>query len=340
MYCDTRIGGCQQWYVGDPPPECSMRIPDDIRKCVVFLGYRNAAGDFKFAGTAFFLGRVTEDKILGFRYLVTARHVIDSIRSKGLQQVMLRTNRQDGTSEWFSTNADAWLGHPDGPSSDVSVMLLPNTFPWEQLDHRWYPIDGSATPDVIAKLSIGAGEEVFTIGLFHQHIGKRKNIPIVRVGNIAAMPEEPIPTSIGPIDAFLVESRSISGLSGSPVFTHLGPSRTVGGQVLVSPIPEGTFYLLGQVFGHFDERDDPDALVEDAAGGTKKINVGIAIVVPVMKILETLRQPRIANQEAKAEQKRREEKGPTPDSLGDADFTKADFEAALKKVSRKIEPKV
>ena len=44
----------------------------------------------------------------------------------------------------------------------------------------------------IKEHSIGIGDEVFLIGLFSQHYGSTAMFLLLRVGNIAAMPEEPV----------------------------------------------------------------------------------------------------------------------------------------------------
>jgi hypothetical protein len=50
------------------------------------------------------------------------------------------------------------------------------------------------------------------------HTGDLKNVPIVRVGNLASYPSEQIQTrAFGRMEAYLIEARSIGGLSGSPV---------------------------------------------------------------------------------------------------------------------------
>jgi hypothetical protein len=64
---------------------------------------------------------------------------------------------------------------------------------------------------------IGIGNEVAFAGLFVNHHGKKRNEPIVRFGNICGIPSEPVSTKAGDIEAYLVESRSVGGLSGSPV---------------------------------------------------------------------------------------------------------------------------
>ena len=57
-----------------------------------------------------------------------------------------------------------------------------------------FRIERFATDSVIEKEGIGIGDEIFITGLFGYHPGAKKNIPIVRIGHIAAIPEEPIKT--------------------------------------------------------------------------------------------------------------------------------------------------
>lgn len=62
-------------------------------------------------------------------------------------------------------------------------------------------------------------------GLYRNHYGAQRNIPVVRSEIIAARREEPIETALGPMDAYLVEVRSIGGLSGSPAYAVSGLHR-------------------------------------------------------------------------------------------------------------------
>jgi len=124
--------------------------------------------------------------------------------------------------------------------------------------------------------------------LFSKFHGKIKNIPIIRVGNIAMMPEEKIfvGNDLGEIEAYLVESRSIGGLSGSPVFVYLGNMRPKNGTWNLGG-DQKLFYLLGLMHGHWDiEEDKIDIVVEDKV--KDELNTGIAVVVPASKILEVL----------------------------------------------------
>jgi hypothetical protein len=50
------------------------------------------------------------------------------------------------------------------------------------------------TPDIAQALSVGVGDEIFITGLFANYVGDVRDAPIVRVGNLAAYPEERIGT--------------------------------------------------------------------------------------------------------------------------------------------------
>jgi len=187
-----------------------------------------------------------------------------------------------------STDLQDWKFHPDSERIDVAICQL--NIP-EHADHKAVPVDAFVTIDIMRNENIGPGDDVFLTGLFVEHAGKRKNVPIIRAGNIAAMPEEPVTTDWkGEMDAVLVESRSIGGLSGSPVFVHSGIMRNR----TISSKPK--FWLLGLMHGHWDLRTDGvDATEEDSMYGDR-VNMGIAIVVPVEKIVETLFQKHFTEQ--------------------------------------------
>ena len=149
-----------------------------------------------------------------------------------------------------------------------------------------------ATESVIMEQKIGAGEEIIITGLFQSHFGNERNISIVRIGNIAMLKDEPVWTRYpgGPIDAHLVEARSIGGLSGSPVFVNLPPIRIANNNFVPLKPGEPQVYLLhGLMHGHFDIQNlkDDAAVMDDAVGG---INSGIEVVIPVEKIIETIEQ--------------------------------------------------
>ena len=314
------------------PPDATMIVPDVIRKCVVFVGYRSADGGHHLAGTGFLVARpfvLGANPINGtvhnsFTYLLTAKHVLDSLAHRGVDEVLIRFNYRDGIARWVSSRIADWQYHPTEPSSvDVALFNISGFADAGQIDHGVYPIAGFATPELIREEEIGIGEETFIVGMFVHHHGNTKNIPIVRIGNIAAMPEEQVVSGIGAIDAYLVEARSIGGLSGSPVFVNLGLLRVKGGIVeVVQMHPSvadrravGRIYLLGLMHGHYDEQH---------------VNMGIGIVVPASRILEVVNQEAILETERQARENHESGRLPVMDSLPDeeqsAPFTQSNFE--------------
>lgn len=265
-----------------------MLVSDNIRKCVVFVGYQMADGEVRLAGSAFFLGRDHDGKQAPDVFLVTARHVIDGIRKHGLVEVFIRANTTAGLSVWAKCQSTDWLFHPTDATVDVAMLRIGVPAGW---DHLVIPLSMCATPQTLTLNSVGLGDEVFIVGLFRHHHGTRKNIPIVRVGNLAALAEEKVNTKeFGLVDAYLIEARSIGGLSGSPVFLNLGVVRYMDKQVKHAqggPI----CFLLGLVHGHYDV---PSSNIDNSSQGasdplsSERVNTGIAIVVPIEKIAEVV----------------------------------------------------
>jgi hypothetical protein len=83
-------------------------------------------------------------------------------------------------------------------------------------------------------------------------------MPIVRHGNVAMLPTEQVQTDLGYTDAYLVEVRSIGGLSGSPVFVRhtigFPVQRTDGSSDMAFANGPATT-LLGLMHGHWDIKE-------------------------------------------------------------------------------------
>jgi vacuolar-type H+-ATPase subunit F/Vma7 len=167
------------------------------------------------------------------------------------------------------------------------------------MDHIAWGVEGifgKGPLDPYSDRSLELGDEILFPGLFHPHKGESRNIPIVRLGNIAALREETVLNRNGcAMDVYLVESRSIGGLSGSPVFIDLAvlkrAHQPIAGAMAAHsealPFWE-RFKLIGVIHGHFDWEDkipDNATSLRDSKFG---INTGIAIVIPSEKILENL----------------------------------------------------
>jgi hypothetical protein len=293
-----------------------MRIPDEIRKCVAFLGYKNEDGIHCFAGTAFFVAREIKGTQISFQYIVTAKHVIDKIRDRNCDKVCVRVNRINDVAIWVETDINRWIYHPDADEIiDVAVFKvgLPLTF-----DHLTLAMSTFITDQLLTD-EVGIGSEIFLAGLFANHYGQHRNIPVVRIGNIVAMPEEKVATSIGLMDAYLVEARSLGGISGSPVFASVRGFATSSTEQGVSVRHAESFYLIGLMHGHWDlDYDaDVDANVTEDMKGKKAVNMGIAVVVPSSKILEVINQPMVRKEEKQMEADLRKNLLPKPDNLED-----------------------
>ena len=293
-----------------------MLVPDEVRKCVFFLCFNNGRG-FPPAGTGFFVSRPM-DEVEGthFIYAITAKHVIDFIREQAVDgSVYLRLNFLDGTAKRVQSDPNDWVPHPTDASVDAAALAFAP--PSDIVDYLHVPVAMAATSEVIEKEAIGAGDEVALAGLFTNHYGLERNLPIIRIGNIALMPEEPVHTQdLGPMDAYLVESRSIGGLSGSPVFVNTGGVRTLDG----SNYTRGSvFHWLGLMHGHWDvSLLDIDNVVEDALT-RRNVNMGIGIVVPATRVLEVLDHPRLVEARRVATPDPLRDRHPTPSESGGED---------------------
>lgn len=301
-------------------------FPPDLLKCVIFLGYKDQAGKFHFAGSAFWVSRAGPDDIKSeYRpaYLTTAAHVIDEIWKRGTdKRVWVRLNTKDGNQEAVETPVEGWRRHPD-PNVDVAVLKIGIG----GYDHAAWPLEQCVIGDKLDTIESGdrkveLADEICFAGLFYPHAGQRRNRPIVRVGTVAALREEPVLSRDNrPMDVYLVESLSIGGLSGSPVFidirtakTTLPPSYGYMAAAYDSASP-ARFKLLGLIHGHFGGDILPDATNDDGEEIAHP-NMGIAMVIPAEKIQGVLAG--YASEEAIEANDFRERKKTQTISVGDA----------------------
>ena len=288
-----------------------MLVPDEVRKCVVFVCYQSKNG-FHLAGTGFFVSVPSSICEQIHAYLVTAKHVIKKIEEISVDnKVYIRINRRDNKpSELIYSDLTRWKYHPS--ESNVDIAVLPWGPDFGVYDYRTLPSEMAVTQELITKEGIGCGDEVFLTGLFGSHYGNQRNLPIIRIGNIACMPEEKVETKeMGEIEAYLIEARSIGGLSGSPVFVHISSLRKGALRLGEEPI-----YWLGMVHGHYDlpELDSIDAASKDNLVNLV-INMGIAIVIPSTKILEVLNQRELSEDRDNSDEIAKKKRAPTPDSI-------------------------
>jgi hypothetical protein len=287
-----------------------MRVPDIALKCVVFVGKMDNPPFVPF-GTAFLVSR--EASGLLFPYLVTCRHVLDKINS---DDIYVRSNRISGAAEMQKIKRSSWIGHPNPGRKLVDLAVCQITYQPEIDDLVSIPLDEKnlLTEAAIAEEDIGIGDDVYTVGLFTRHAETKRNVPIVRGGIISVMAGEPIWDGSKFMDGYLLESRSIGGLSGSPVFVHLPPfrSRREDGKGYRTTRSKRAQYLMGMIQGHFEIQNSEDLIkIDDEMG--EKTNAGIASVVPIQKIIETIDQPHFADARPVEVERKRRKNGYVPD---------------------------
>lgn len=258
-----------------------MRVPDRLLTCVGFISL--ASSEPCYIGTTFIVG-VAGRWGNAYAHAVTAKHVAEYVNGKAF---MIGVNFKDGEMGWFGSPLRWWY-HPTEPDTvDVAVTVFT---PTARMDVEYVPETIFATDKRIKQYSIGVGDEINVIGLFTEFVGSTKHIPIVRTGNIAMMPSDKMPVNGGETEVYLVEGRSIGGLSGSPVFVR----HTVTMPVIAADTKEpqrvsgvSQLHLLGLMRGHWDLKLGVDAVQAEA------VNMGIATVIPAQKILEVLYHPEL-----------------------------------------------
>lgn len=327
-----------------------MRVPDFVLKCVGFVcgvAHRDSGGvpSGDPHATGFFVSIPCEHPEMRARgacavYFVTAKHVIDDLAGREIFFSVNKTGGGKTTMEGII--GDRWWYHPTDKAADVAVAYV---WPHYDADIISVGVDQLGTPEVLSSIDIGIGDEVFSTGLFTPADGARRNIPIVRHGNIAMMPDEQIQTELGYADVYLVEARSLPGISGSPVFVR----PTVDFKVkhksgkIADVFGAGLgVTLLGLMQAHWDVRESEMNSALFTQDRKRGVNVGVAMVVPAIKILETINQEELVRIRKEGEKQAMRGMVPGMDSAKprdkEPDFTQGDFESVLKKVSRKVTP--
>jgi hypothetical protein len=317
MYIDRRLGGVPRYFTFEPD-DWNMRIPHNILDSVCFIGVVFAdgpnAGKFRSLGTGFFV--VVKQEGWEFAYIVTAKHVLDEVTRSGCPHPTARLNKRSGKAfDLVALNpGDQWI---TWQSQAVDLAILPVAVDEREFRYQAIPLEMLLTNKLIEHHSIGLGDELFSVGLFALRTGKQRNIPIVRTGIIAALPEtdEPFTKKGEPYHAYLVEMRSIGGLSGSPVFVFLDRYRTADAN-----LPEGKdwiYFCLGLIRGHWDLKRETDDSAPDVALGFSKgenLNTGIAVVTPSQYIEAILNSPVFKEKRQTFINMQNEKNEPTEDS--------------------------
>ena len=280
----------------------TVRIPDDVRQSVVFVGHEadEASGGFKPVGTAFLVAY--KDSV----YLVTAQHVALDL---GRDPFVMRFNKTDGTATNMAVDPIEhnlrWYEHPD---PDVDLAVIDFNFDMQATGHdsTCVPETIFAGKEVAESVGIGIGDICYAVGLFSLMAGRRRNLPVVHTGNIALMPtDERIPIEdwrapvssrgVRFVEGYLVSLHNLPGLSGSPVFVRpimrFELQDTAESHAIM---PYERVFLLGVWTGSWDARVGPQGLSSRQGSAS----IGMGTVVPTQKLIELLDSDALQRQRA------------------------------------------
>jgi hypothetical protein len=342
-----------------------MRIPQSHINSAMYIygSEEDARNGVASGGSGFFVGIATGEAVGNvtpcFVYAVTNVHVIAHCSNNPV----IRANKREGGFEFIVTSRSEWQIHPDG--DDIAVCQL------KGMDVLGLDIGLVFPTEFITRLNLqrenlnlGPGDNTYMIGRFTNHEGQTANTPIVRYGNISLNPDAHHPVYNGETqhddEVFLIEARSVSGYSGSAVFTYINEldyrDKPIEITLETNLIPKP--YFLGVNIGHTrmlrpvqvkkpqKPTDYVDLDTKDLGKLYSGYNSGIMRIAPAWKLQEMLDMEVFADviKKAKKDTEDQKRKAFTLDSLPpetreSLNITKKQFESSLKKVSRKLDDK-
>jgi len=275
--------------------EARLRVDEQVRKAVVFVGAETPGG-FMTYGTGL-IGLVIFKDDDGTEWantiIVTAHHVVGDVSG---ETVSVRVNRKDGSADALRVQKNWGITFRDR-ALDLCVFPL-------QLDPTIYDffairMSSESWRQRLAELGDPEpGDEICVVGLYTSHYGHVRNMPVARIGHIAALPEEKVATHRGHIHAYLVECQSIAGLSGSPVFWTVPRFKIENDQVL----QQRAHFPLGILTGYHVVESSQDEMVvpkfqqgpesdlaelpASLAPKQEERRTGFAVVVPINHVFE------------------------------------------------------
>jgi len=209
-----------------------------VNKSIVFFYAADASGKVmpaQLVATGFLIGVPKKNTSLGYRIIVTARHVVDPVWAGcgGInpQRLYVRVNTKqydpqkddtgvaylpldlikDGMEQWAKSDDDA---------ADAAILPVPGDI--GDYDVQAISFREFARPEEAAKL--GPGSQIASNGLVPGLAGQKRNYPVFKFGKIASIPDELIPSQCGPgtparnLKVWVLGANLVPGNSGSPIY--------------------------------------------------------------------------------------------------------------------------
>lgn len=293
-------GGWTERVVGVGMP----RITLNLTNCVFYLfGIDPKTGERRGPdGTGFVVSRPSEG-LPGFKhYYGVSNHHLARDGSPDI--------RFNGMSSPIENDPLDWGFDPKG----YDLVVIDLTDHVGQGEVVAFPEGDFLTPEFQSENDIGVGDDVLMIGYYASLGQQRRNTPVTRFGNISllATPDAPIGQLGGSrLPCHIVDMRSRTGFSGSPVFIYRTPAGTLNfrdditsdcGVTLRADATFGNLFLklLGVHAGQYNEplkvrvkHHNERVGDEVREGDTIEIPSSMTDVVPASAISELLDDPKL-----------------------------------------------
>jgi hypothetical protein len=324
------------------------RIRDDILDCVFYLyeSLEDAQSGESSGGTGFFVG--VESEVFPNRvdtYAVSCQHVVKPKDSSSSASV-IRVNTTDGGFDVINLSRDDWRSFEDiydGEKHDIAIHEVGG------LDDAFHIKGALLRSSFLSQVQmtefrLGVGDDVFMVGRFIDHAGVQRNQPSVRFGNISMMSGEKLRHWEGyDEDSFVLDMRSLSGYSGSPVFVNV--STPIGRGISEAPLFAHlrlNEWPSGEAFLGINWSQPPHSEYLKEENRYVKVYSGMTNVIPAWYIDRLLDWPEFKmRRQQNDDEYAKKYKGkpiqkPTRATGEPKPYSEEDFERDLRKVSRPI----
>jgi hypothetical protein len=284
-----------------PVEELAMpRMPESLLDCAIYVyaSVEHASEGEESGGSGFLVGLITTvikppapQMIFLHLYAVTNWHVILAAG----ESPILRLNTKNGGTEIVKTVPTDWKQHPQGDDLAISSITMSADA------HQFHYIEPREFLYRKEMWQVGPGTDTVMVGRFITHDGRQRNLPSLRFGSIAMMPLEPIRHPGGFMqESFLIETRSLGGSSGSPVFAYTetaGESGRFASRFPSVPVVRaGDLRFIGVDWGHLPKYEkvlSADKKTPLAPTEWVKTNSGMCGVIPAWRLYDLLQDDEV-----------------------------------------------